>query len=704
VVPVFRLVTTALCFGCASLPAQISVLTCVSSANPPIVRAEGLTERVGDILLTCSGGNPSAQVSGNLTVFASAPVTNGLSGANLNGVNLVHDNGSGPQPTVAPILASTSSIAFNNVAFPLSPTGGVTLRLSGLRLNVTGFAGAQNSPLTVFIGFNPGNILLFTSPQFAVAYVRQGLYTGSSGKLICSVYGSPAPDNAGSFSSFLTAGAAFTTTRLTEGFGDAFQPQSSYANLSADNGHRFLIRYSGFPSGAHLYVPDMVAGADALLPTAGGDYGPPASGGSYAPSAGGSLLLSRVKGVTAMPAPGAAVTFDSVNEVPLDSTGTGYAVYEVVDANNQLQESAQFPTFLMLPPSSINAPLQTSETVSFAAVSTAGIATATDPIPRFLAITPPADCTIVGDCNAKYNPALYVDTTPLTYSAQAGTGNQVAYFIVNNRSGGVMPWTATINYANGTGWLKLYPDSGTNNATVRVDALPVNLAPGIYQATITIDAGPVAGQKTVPVTLTVNPVPPPAITSVVNAASFAKGPVSPGSLATIMGTLFAGKVVIVTFDGAPAQVLFSNDTQINVLVPVALSGQSSSQMIVTVDGVSSAPQTVSLIPVSPAIFSGGVLNQDNTVNSAAHPAAPGSILQIFATGLSGSGLISAQFGGQPASSPSYAGAAPGLVGVQQVNVALPSGISGNTVNLSLCGQAGGPPVCSPAVSVYVSQP
>jgi len=704
VVPVFRLVTTALWFGCASLPGQISVLTCVPSANPPVVRAEGLTERVGDILLACSGGNPSAQVSGNLTVFASALVTNRVSGTNLSGVSLVYDNGSGPQSTAPATLASANSIAFNNVSFTLSPSGGVTLRLSNLRLNVTGFTIAQDNFVSLYIAFNPGNALLFSSPQFTVAYVRPGLYAGSSGKLICSVHGSPAPDNAGSLGSFLAAGTVFATTRLTEGFGDAFQPLRSYANSGADNGHRFLISYSGFPAGAHLYVPDMVAGADALQPTAGGDFGPPASGGSYAPSAGGSLLLSRVKGAAAMPAPAAAAAFDSVSEVPLDSTGSGYAVYEVVDANNGVQESAQFPTFLVLPPSSTSASIQTSESVSFAAVSSAGTATATDPIPRFLAITPPADCTIVGDCNAKYNPALYVDTTPIGYSAQTGAGDQVAYFIVNNRSGGVMQWTATISYANGTGWLKLYPGSGTNNGTVRVDALPANLAPGIYQASITIDAGPVAGQKTVPVTLTVNPVPPPAITSVVNAASFANGPVSPGSLASIMGTLFAGKIVAVTFDGMPAQVLFSNGTQINVLVPAGLSGKASSQMVVTVDGVSSPPQTVSLAIFSPAIFSGGVLNQDNTVNSGAHPAAPGSVLQIFATGLSGNGIISAQIGGQTANSLSYAGAAPGLVGVQQVNVTLPSGINGNTVNLSVCGQAGGAPTCSTAISVYVTQP
>ena len=212
--------------------------------------------------------------------------------------------------------------------------GSVTLRLSGLRLNVTSFTGAENTPVSLLVAFNPNNVLLLSGAQFTVAYARTGLYTGSSGKLICSVYGSPAPDNSGSFASFLTAGSAFTTTRLTEGFADAFQPAGSYSNQSADNGHRFLISYSGFPSGAQLYVPDMVAGSDARQPTAGGDFGPPASGGSYAPSSAGTLLLSRVKGAgpdgaggSPIQAPRALATFDSVSAVPLDSNGSGYAVY-----------------------------------------------------------------------------------------------------------------------------------------------------------------------------------------------------------------------------------------------------------------------------------------------------------------------------------------------------------------------------------------
>ena len=43
--------------------------TCAVSAVPNLVRAEGLTERMGDILLQCSGSNPGSVLSGNLSVF-----------------------------------------------------------------------------------------------------------------------------------------------------------------------------------------------------------------------------------------------------------------------------------------------------------------------------------------------------------------------------------------------------------------------------------------------------------------------------------------------------------------------------------------------------------------------------------------------------------------------------------------------------------
>jgi uncharacterized protein (TIGR03437 family) len=372
--------------------------------------------------------------------------------------------------------------------------------------------------------------------------------------------------------------------------------------------------------------------------------------------------------------------------------GAAYAVYEVVDSNPYTLESAQFPTFLGLARNVVQTPVITSEGVTYAAISTVGIASTTAPIPRFVAVTPLSDCGIIGDCGASYFPQLTVGTATLQYNLPAGSPGQAQYVTVDNGGAGVLYWTASVSYSNGSGWLTVQTPSGTGNGTVRLDAYPGNLAPGTYQATLTIDAG-AAGRRLVAVTLVVaQPTAPvgPQITAVENAATFVTGPVVAGSLATVMGTSFAGKLVTVTFNNVPATIDFSNATQINLLVPASLASQTSAQMVVTVDGVSSAPMTVQLAQFEPGIFTGAVLNQDSTVNSVSNAAAAGSEIYFYATGLSGSGAITAQIGTTPITTLAYAGPAPGFPGVQQINLIVPAGLGAATTELYVCGNG----VCS----------
>ena len=46
--------------------ARATTLNCVPSAAPPIVHGEGITERTGDIIFTCSGGAPGGDSYVNL--------------------------------------------------------------------------------------------------------------------------------------------------------------------------------------------------------------------------------------------------------------------------------------------------------------------------------------------------------------------------------------------------------------------------------------------------------------------------------------------------------------------------------------------------------------------------------------------------------------------------------------------------------------
>ncbi len=692
-------------------------LTCNAAAQPPLVRMEGVTERTGDILLTCSGGNPGALITGNLTLFLSVNITNRLAASNtVAGVIFTADNGSGPQPiNAAGMLTALGTLVYNGASFMLSSTGSVTLRIANIRAEANQTSAFPSGQIGALLSFSSMSPVGFSNTQQTVATPQPGLYDGFSSKIICSQSGSPLPANPASFASFIEKGSVFNTTRVTEGFADAFSPLSGFQGLNAGTGTRFLVSYSGFPAGARIFVPTVVAGSDATQPTAGGNFDPPASGGKYTPAGNGSLLLSLVQfanstGASGTPlyspgAPGSGtVSFDGVTEISL-ANGAGYAVYEVMDANPAVQESAQFPTFLALTPFSVmGASVETSENVSFAPVSTVVIATATDPIPRFVALPVPADCTLLGDCGAAYFPALNVVESSVAFSAQAGAGQQASFVQIQNSSGGVLEWSTTVAYQNGSGWLSLAPASGVNNGTIQFVATPGNLAAGTYHATVTVDAGPIAGSRQIPVTLTITPaaVPTPTISSVLNAATLSAGPLAPGSLATVMGTQFTPTSLTVTFDGTPAQILFNNATQINLLVPGALESKTSAQVIVSANGIASAPQTVTLAPFAPGIFSNGILNQDYTVNGPAHLAFPGSVIQIFATGLSGTGVITATIGGQAVDQPYYAGVAPGLIGVQQVDLilTLPTGHTGASVPVAVCGGATADQVtCSPAVQV-----
>ncbi|MGH9557841.1 MAG: hypothetical protein ACRD30_01280 [Bryobacteraceae bacterium] len=679
---------------------------CTTTATPVIVRSEGLAERTGDLVYTCTG-TPNSSFTANLTFSLNTYVTNRIStGTTLTGIVFTADSGSGPQPIlVQPTLASPSSIVYGGVALAFSPQGTLTLHLAGIRGDANLLP--TGTPFLVALAVNAP--LAFTAVQIPAGTAQTSLYVAYSAKIICAQRGSPLP-NTIDFSELIAAGTAFASTRVTEGFADAFQPRNGPANLNADTGYRILIRYSGFPQGARLFVPDAVAGSDALQATAGGDFELPESGGAYAPSASGSLLLARVAGAdsngaggTPVYTPGAigsgTVVFNSVSELSFNN-GSFYAVYEVMDANPSVQETAQFPTFLGLAPNGNATPAQTSEEVFAAPQSTAIMATATDPIPRFTAVTPPVDCQIIGDCST-YLPRLSVDTTPLQFTAQAGSPFQEVFVTPRDNGGGTMPWTATINFTSGTGWLSLNPYSGIQSTSFRADVLPMKLSPGKYEATIHIDAGS-AGAADIPVTLNVTQ-PTPKITSIQNAASFATGPVVPGSLTSIFGSGLSGANVSVAFDGQPAKILFNNGTQINLLVPASISAPSL-QLVVTVNGLASAAQTVDVAPFAPGIFSNGVLNQDSTVNGSNNPAATGSVIQIFATGLSGSGTISAHIADRDIPMPEYAGPAPGFPGVQQVNVSVPPDLPAMTTQVYICGTSPGEPpktICSVPVPLAI---
>jgi len=204
---------------------------------------------------------------------------------------------------------------------------------------------------------------------------------------------------------------------------------------------------------------------------------------------------------------------------------------------------------------------------------------------------------------------------------------------------------------------------------------------------------------------------------VVNAASFLPEPVAPGMIVSIFGTALGpsegvgaqldseGRVASflaetqVFFDGVPAPLYFVRSDQINAQVPYAVAGKTSVQLQVQYRGLPSSPVTVPVAGSAPGIFAlsggsgqGAILNQDLSPNSAANPAARGSVVIIYATGegettpAGADGLlseapfarpvlpVSVAVGGLPCEV-LFAGPAPGFAGLLQVNVRISIGVT-----------------------------
>ncbi|MCY4587348.1 MAG: hypothetical protein OXB98_15020 [Bryobacterales bacterium] len=200
---------------------------------------------------------------------------------------------------------------------------------------------------------------------------------------------------------------------------------------------------------------------------------------------------------------------------------------------------------------------------------------------------------------------------------------------------------------------------------------------------------------------------------VVNAASFASGPVAPGEIIGIFGaglgpeTPARGAVdpetgrlpvalekVSVLLDGEPVPLLFVQGEQIYAQVPYEIAGRSEVQLAISYGGIVSPRTTLAVSPARPALFlmassrSAFVLNEGGQFNSASQPARLGESVILFGTGQGetsppiGTGQTTPEIGahriedvsvtvGGSAAEVISAGMVPSLVGVFLIQVRIP---------------------------------
>jgi uncharacterized protein (TIGR03437 family) len=150
--------------------------------------------------------------------------------------------------------------------------------------------------------------------------------------------------------------------------------------------------------------------------------------------------------------------------------------------------------------------------------------------------------------------------------------------------------------------------------------------------------------------------------------------------------------------------IYAGSTQVSAVVPYEMASVANPSVWINYAGATSNAYQLSLALAAPGLFAqnaagsgpGSILNQDNSLNGPGHPAAKGSIVQVFMTGegqtnpqgvtgaLTTATLpppqvtpapvqpIQVSINGQPAVY-AYAGEAPDFVaGLMQLNVQIPA--------------------------------
>jgi uncharacterized protein (TIGR03437 family) len=327
--------------------------------------------------------------------------------------------------------------------------------------------------------------------------------------------------------------------------------------------------------------------------------------------------------------------------------------------------------------------------------------------------------------------SILVNTTGIQLTSQPGNTSPVSQAITVSSHGATFDFlvSASVNTPTGGNWLSVDRLSGTTPSAVLVSASASALAPGTYTGVVRITASGASNSPlTVTVTLTVAMVAAPGPAAVVNAASFAAGPIAPGELVSISGTnlgpatptsfrMNANGLIDpalsdteVLFDHLPGIVLFTSQTQINVVVPYGVFSRPAVRMIVRYRGQASSSIDLRVANAAPGIFTigastqGTILNQNNSLNGSNNPAAQGSVITVYATGegqttpegrdgrvIPGDGSelrrpvlpLTATIGGINAVV-EYAGSSPGLVsGVLQANVRVPENVPSGNQTLSI---------------------
>jgi hypothetical protein len=387
--------------------AHAQIAGCTPTSSAVFVAAEGTTEQVSDVTITCPASGNAAATTINIQVFLSPSVSitsatlgsgGGARSEAMAGVTADFTAGGATNANVVAGVVSGSSITFNNITVPTNTA--TTFTITNIKINASQIATSSGAPTavaeTIFIGgtnvtpavLSAVNVAFATNALTSVKSI-QAAGNSIASVPICSGINAFGATAGGSNDTALTAPVAPATTNLVgnaafnvqfgEGFATAFKTQGSAAGNAAlgsefanntytgygvtapaantaTSGTRVQITFNNIPANVTIYVPLTVTN----------------NGGTITLTSSATGAFSAVAGSTSNGAPGATAGNNGGNGSAAAlsvSNGSATAVYEETTNAPGAVETYIVPVFLTAGGAAVAAPSGAiTATVSFAPV------------------------------------------------------------------------------------------------------------------------------------------------------------------------------------------------------------------------------------------------------------------------------------------------------------------------------------------------
>lgn len=666
--------------------------TCsVNSDTVPILRAEGVTELDGDIVLTCSGGAAAPAGSPvslyNFAATLNTPVTSPATVPNsgwTDAVLIVDDPA--PANQVAATVTAASGLSFQGQNLT---SDGATFDYGTTTLNGTLipniFYGRQISTESIMfagIPWNGGNHTFRITNLYSNATFTNGnfQYVYSVNSAVSIV---PAPGSSGgpvTVGPSVSVGSVLNSIGFAVSTGSAPANQPLNAGLLATNptlpaSPSAIVNFNASSPGAMKApstglqnIPGTLYNTDAgftssAVPPVLTDYGTRLKAVFNNIPKNISLYTQTTEtnslGTVQLTSPGTAAGSTGLTMLPV-TNGSATAEWEAVAIDSTQVGSFSLPVYFAYLSGAPPAPANITVVQSLGSTA-GGVQFAQPPANQIQPIL----FSVNTGASTPPKLAANVDTRPCIAGVQFYSGNAcgpgesglLVETYTDSASVAGSPPSVTFN-----GGIENTAQTPSNPRTPYQIALPIragSATPGVYAETLSLSPASAANSLSVPFSVTVLAQNAPLfeLGGFTDALSYQAGSTAPGQLFTIFGNNFgppsglvsgmlssagilgsnaAGTQVL--FDGVAAPLIYVANGQVSGVTPFAVTGPSTQVQIVS-NGMMSPPVPVPVnaaaISIASLDGSGGggavIVNQDGSINSPSNGASPGDTVVIYAS-------------------------------------------------------------------------